>query len=197
MNDDVKIYVSQKEKQSLDSSFAPDIETMNLHRANGNLVKANELGKKLAGLTTQKGGEGLFVDFNEKLAPKFFSPEILFQIRVLMIFTAEALLQLNIPVLQISTTAVNAMHSALRKTSPAFYKNISDGAAFTFYYLAMKKGGSLCDDIGEAFAMLCSVSKNKEGFINAGKTVWSIVSKLVGDEIEKAGFELYSTDINP
>ena len=80
------------------------------------------------------------------------------------------------------------MYEKLEKQSPGFYKNISNGAAFTFYYLALQKGGDLAENMGEAFAKLCDV-KNKESFVNAGKTVWNIAVDLIEKEIEKVEFE--------
>ena len=35
--------------------------------------------------------------------------------------------------------------------------------------------------------MLCSV-KNKEGFIEAGKTVWNLAADIIETEIKKADF---------
>ena len=88
----------------------------------------------------------------------------------------------------VSTTAIASMYEVIQKNSPGFYSNISNGAAFTFYYLAIQKGGDLSAHIGEAFAMLCSV-KNKEGFVEAGKTVWNLAVDIISKEIEKADFE--------
>ena len=42
--------------------------------------------------------------------------------------------------------------------------------------------------MGEAFAMLCDV-KNKDSFVDAGKTVWNIAVDLIEKEIEKVEFE--------
>ncbi len=189
MSDDVKIYSSKKTLEDLTANLSSDIEVLNTLRQSGDLLKAKELGKKLASLTVriEEGSEDtLSVDFKKLLAPKFQSQDILFQIRVLMIFAAESLLQLEISVPQLSTTAINAMHDRLRKESPVFYKNISDGAAFTFYYLALKKGRQLESDIGEAFAMLCSVRKDNESFVEAGKTVWKAACAVIEQEIKNA-----------
>lgn len=189
MADDVKIYSSKKSIEDLTANLSTDIEILNTLRLSGDLLKAKELGKKLASLTPrleETQDEALSIDFKKLLAPKFQSQDILFQIRVLMIFAAESLLQLEISAPQLSTTAINAMHDRLRKESPVFYKNISDGAAFTFYYLALKKGNRLETDIGEAFAMLCSVRKDNESFVEAGKTVWKAACAVIEQEIKNA-----------
>ena len=163
-------------------------EAINLHRANGNLEKAKLLGQKLATITPESEKSGLSIDFTNILPQRYLSQDIMYQIKVLLIFAAESLLQVEIPVPQLATTAINALYDSLRETSPGFFKNISDGAAFTFYYLAMKKGGNITENIGKAFSMLCSVSKNNDGCIAAGETVWNIAVDLVEKEIKNAGF---------
>lgn len=184
---DVKIYVSKKEINKPNTEITAALDSLAVHRTNGNVDKAKKLGE-LFGTITPTGEEGLVVDLKEHLAPKYFAQDILYQIKVLLVFACETLLQIEIPVSIITTTAITAMYSEIEKNSPGFYSNISNGAAFTFYYLAVQKGGNLSENIGEAFAMLCSV-KNKEGFIEAGKTVWNIAVDVIEKEIEKADFK--------
>jgi len=186
---DVKIYMSKAQRLGVQVNLSSDFETINQNRANGNLQKAHALGKRLATLTPSFDSDGLRVNLKDVLPQKYLSQDILYQIKVLLVFEAEAFLQLEIPQNALSTTAINALHDALRENAPAFHKNISDGAAFSFYYLAVKKGGDVSQRIGEAFAMLCSV-KNKEGFIEAGKTVWNLAADIIENEIKKASFIL-------
>ena len=183
---DVKIYVSKKELNKA-ADLSNTFNNVIAHRANGNIDKAKALGSIL-GTITPTGDEGLVVAVKEHLAPKYFAPDILYQIKVLLVFACETLLQIECPCEVVSTTAIASMYEIIQKSSPGFYSNISNGAAFTFYYLAIQKGGDLSSHIGEAFAMLCSV-KNKEGFVAAGKTVWNLAVDIISKEIEKAGFE--------
>lgn len=183
---DVKIYVSKKEL-SKNCEIAAVVNDVRIHRANGNIEKARRLGEELATITPTGEGE-ININLREHLAPKFFAPDILYQIKVLLVFACETLIQLEIPVSILSTAAVTAMYEKMEKQTPGFYKNISNGAAFTFYYLALQKGGDLALNMGEAFAMLCSV-KNKESFVKAGETVWKIAVDLIEKEIEKVNFE--------
>ena len=183
---DVKIYVSKKEL-SKNCEIVAAVNDVRIHRANGNIEKARRLGEELATITPTGEGE-VNINLRDHLAPKFFAPDILYQIKVLLVFASESLIQLEIPVSILSTAAVTAMYEKLEKQSPGFYKNISNGAAFTFYYLALQKGGNLAENIGEAFAMLCDV-KNKDSFVDAGKTVWNIAVDLIEKEIEKVEFE--------
>lgn len=45
---------------------------------------------------------------------------------------------------------------SLRQKSAVVYKNSSDTGAFTFYYLAYRRGSEVDRRIGQTFAMLCS-----------------------------------------
>ena len=184
---DVKIYVSKKELNK-SCEIAAAVNDVRIHRAVGNIEKARRLGEALATISPTVDGENISVNLREHLAPKFFNQDILYQIKVLLVFACETLIQLEIPVSILSTAALTAMYEKMEKQSPGFYKNISNGAAFTFYYLALQKKGELAENIGEAFAMLCSV-KNKESFVAAGKTVWNIAVDLIEKEIEKCTFE--------
>ena len=184
---DVKIYISDKELAK-SCEIAAAVNEVRLHRSNGNLEKARRLGEALATITPTQDGENITVNLREHLPPKFFAQDILYQIKVLLVFASEALIQLEIPVSILSTAAIAAMYEEIERNHPGFYKNISGGAAFSFYYLALQKGGDLAENIGEAFAMLCSV-KNKDSFVAAGKTIWHIAVDLIENEIEKVGFE--------
>lgn len=186
-DNDMKIYQSKSERLGVQVNLSGDFERMHVHRANGNLEKAKQLGRRLATLTPSLDGDGLRVNLQDVLPKKYLSQDILYQIKVMLVFEAEAFLQLDVPVPVLATTAVNAMHDTLREYSPGFHKNISDGAAFTFYYLAMKKGGDVSRNIGEAFAMLCSV-KNKDGYIEAGTTVWNLAANIIEREIAATDF---------
>ena len=182
---DVRIYVSKKEMNKNASEFAGTFDAVMNQRANGNIDKARKLGEVLATVAPTDSGDGIFVNLRDHLSPKFFVQDILYQIRVLLVFACETILQMELSSELLSTTAIASMYNAMEKDMPGFYSNIANGAAFTFYYLALQKGGDISDNIGEAFAMLCSV-KNKDSFVLAGKTVWNIAVDIIEKEIEKA-----------
>lgn len=185
---DVKIYVSKKEMNRSASEFSGNFDAVMRHRANGNIDKARRLGETLATIAPTSDGDGIFVNLKDHLSPKFFVQDILYQIRVLLVFACETILQIELPSELLSTTAISSMYHAIEEGTPGFYSNISNGAAFTFYYLAVQKGGDISENIGEAFAMLCSV-KNKDSFVLAGKTVWNIAVDIIEKEIEKADIQ--------
>ncbi len=182
---DVRIYVSKKEMNKNASEFSGNFDAVMRQRANGNIDKARKLGAVLATIAPTGDGDGIFVNLKDHLSPKFFVQDILYQIRVLLVFACETLLQIELPTELLSTTAIASMYDVMEKDMPGFYSNIANGAAFTFYYLAIQKGGDISANIGEAFAMLCSV-KNKDSFVLAGKTVWNIAVDIIEKEIEKA-----------
>ena len=182
---DVRIYVSKKEMNKITGEFAGNFDAVMRQRANGNIDKARRLGASLATIAPTGEGDGIFVNLRDHLSQKFFVQDILYQIRVLLVFACETLLQMELPTELLSTTAIASMYYSLEKDMPGFYSNIANGAAFTFYYLAIQKEGNLSENIGEAFAMLCSV-KNKDSYILAGKTVWNLAVDIIGKEIEKA-----------
>lgn len=185
---DVRIYVSKKEMNKNAAEFAGNFDAVMRQRVNGNIDKARRLGEVLATIAPTDDGDGVFVNLRDHLSPKFFVQDILYQIRVLLVFACETLLQMELPTELLSTTAIASMYNAMEKDMPGFYSNIANGAAFTFYYLALQKGGDISENMGDAFAMLCSV-KNKDSYVLAGKTVWNIAVDIIEKEIEKAGIE--------
>ena len=182
---DVRIYVSKKEMNKNASEFSGSFDAVLRQKTNGNIDKARKLGATLATIAPTDDGAGIFVNIKDHLSPKFFVQDILYQIRVLLVFACETLLNMELPTELLSTTAIASMYDAMEKDMPGFYSNIANGAAFTFYYLAIQKGGDISENIGEAFAMLCAV-KNKDSFVLAGKTVWNIAVDIIDKEIEKA-----------
>ena len=182
---DVRIYVSKKEMNKNAGDFTNSFDAVMRNKTNGNIDKARKLGATLATIAPTNEGDGIFVNLRDHLSQKFFVQDILYQIRVLLVFACETLLQMELPTQLLSTTAIASMYDAMEKDMPGFYSNIANGAAFTFYYLAIQKGADIPENIGEAFAMLCSV-KNKDSFVLAGKTIWNIAVDVIEKEIEKA-----------
>ena len=188
-DNDIKIYEGSK-SVNISSAVMNTFEAMNFHRENGNLQKAKDLGARLATLspTDDDAREGKGIDLISGLPQRFRSQVIVYQIKVLLVFAAETVLQSEIRDEILATTAINAMHDKIREDMPVFFRNISSSAAFTFYCLALKKRGDVTENIGEAFAMMCDVQKNTESFVNAGKTVWERAVKGLKEEIAKIDF---------
>lgn len=189
-DNDIKIYEGSK-SVNISSAVMNTFEIMNFHRENGNLQKAKDLGARLATLspTDDDARDGKGIDLISGLPQRFRTQDIVYQIKVLLVFAAETVLQSEIRDEILATTAINAMHDKIREDMPVFFRNISSSAAFTFYCLALKKRGDVTENIGEAFAMMCDVQKNTENFVNAGKVVWEKAVKGLKAEITKIDFQ--------
>ena len=176
MSEDVKIYGSKLKDEN--SELAGVLEMMKEHRANGNIDKAKALGIRLSNMD---------IRIEDLVSPKFLKSDIIYQIKVLFIFAAEANLQMLISSPLLSTTAVNAMYDEIQNRSSGFYENISDGVAFSFYYTSVKNGGDIERNVGETFAMLCSVEDN-ESFIETGSMLYRTATEIVSRCIDEAAF---------
>lgn len=188
---DIKIYNSEKNEEADNADvekMAEIYELINHHRENGNLEKARLLGAKLATLTPTNSAGDMSLNLKSFLPQKYLSQDILYQMKVMLVFAAEKIMKEEIVPEFLSIMAINAMHDTISKNHPAFFKNLSDGAAFTFYRLALQKCGELEENIGEAFAMLCSVQKNRDGFIETGRIVWTMAVDIIRKEIAKTQF---------
>ena len=82
--------------------------------------------------------------------------ELLMQRRVLLSFSATAGFEQYITDDTLSGVAQKSFLDALKKAGDEIYKTSSDMGAFSFYYLAFRRGNDVERRIGQTFAMLCS-----------------------------------------
>ncbi len=124
-------------------------EEYNRESAKGNTDKAKELGIALA--------HGV-IDNLDKFAIESedgTSDEMALQRGVLMVFAATVAIE-DIASSVVAQTAKNGFNSELEKIDPELYKAVGDSGAFSFYYLAYRRGTEVDRRIGQTFAMLCS-----------------------------------------
>ncbi|MBR4761037.1 MAG: hypothetical protein IK086_00180 [Clostridia bacterium] len=81
---------------------------------------------------------------------------LLMQRRLLLSFAATAGFEQYIPDDTLSGVAQKSFLDALKKAGDDIYKTSSDMGAFSFYYLAFRRGNDVERRIGQTFAMLCS-----------------------------------------
>ena len=179
MNDDrdIKIYVRKDTSET--SEFESISDNILHHVSNGNRDKASELGAKMAKVKAEDGA----VD----ISGYKLSSSHLYQVRVLLTFTAEYSVQKNIEEKFLSDAASSGMYDYLKTNEQRYYGNISDGGAFTFYLLALKKSGDTAQNIGEQFAMLCGT--NKPEYIELGAEIFRAAEKYFTDMIKNTKFE--------
>ena len=181
-DNDIKIFVGKSKKEN-DESFAL-IEEMNEQRANGNLQKAKDMGKYLAErfLNTDElraaleGAVGS-LDYEEK---------IIFQIKILVFFTAELCINRLLPNALLMSTATNTIYDIIVDRAGDFYTTFSDGIEYSFYYLAVKQENYV-NEIGKAFAMLCN-RKNDEQFKQLGRDLFTVVANEIDNVIRQYNF---------
>ena len=89
-------------------------------------------------------------------APDEVDSEMLLQRQLLLSFTVSVALGRFCRDDSVAGIAQKSFLDTLKKTSDALYRSSSDTGAFSFYYLAYRRGGDVERRIGQTFAMLCS-----------------------------------------
>uniref|UniRef100_UPI003FF09789 hypothetical protein n=1 Tax=Candidatus Fimivicinus sp. TaxID=3056640 RepID=UPI003FF09789 len=177
-------------KESPDVSDGAEVQAlaqeMKRQRLNGNSERAKQLGIRLAALAPDSADEDS-LDLIRLLGDPLPATEIMCQIRILLIFTAESCLHLYTPTPLLATTAVNALYDKLIEDDPGFYDTISNGAAFSFYYLALRHSGKTDENIGMTFAMLCG-EEHDAALIQLGERVYQYVTRKVREIIDGIQF---------
>lgn len=82
--------------------------------------------------------------------------ELLRQRRLLLSFAATVGFEMYIKDDALSGIAQKSFLDAIRASSEEVYRSSSDTGAFSFYYLAYRRGNDTERRIGQTFAMLCS-----------------------------------------
>lgn len=154
------------------------IAEMNKHRSNGNILKAKQLGKHLAEIFVDE--PSLLSQLEGEVGKIQCNDDDMYQIKVLLVFTAEYCINHLLPATLLSNTAVNALYDTVIKKAQAFYDKLDDAAEYSFYYLAVRNGVDIATRIGSSFAMLCGEGEN-EYYKNLGKRLFEVANH----EIEK------------
>lgn len=190
MEEDVRIFSAKKAKKIEETNNNIDelslIEEMESERSNGNLAKAKALGLNLANifLDEKSINEGL----RNLIGTLETNKTILFQIRILMIFGAEKEIGRLLKKTLLCSTAINALHDKIHDNNLDFYNEFSDGAEYSFYYLAIKGSGDISKNIGKSFAMLCG-RENDFHYRELGERLWMKTIKEVDEIISSYEFK--------
>lgn len=180
---DVKIYKAGSDSNDTGDLFSV-AEELKFHILNGNSAKAKQLGKALASLSPES--ENLGSELSGLLSAEWIKPDIKIQLRILMVFCAEyTMLSELCPML--ATSASEAFYAALKEEAPGFYNGISNGAAMSFYYMAVKQRDTV-KEVGDSFAMLCD-AKTSERINSLGSQVFLLTCKHIVKLIEEYSFE--------
>lgn len=148
-DEDIKIAAIGRDKPKKDEQ-ATVLDEYTRESSKGNTEKAKELGKLLAREVV--GHLDSFpVDESESE-----NLSMAVQRGVMMTFAAVVALEENLASEIVHQTAENSFNEELEKQSPDIYKAVSDSGAFSFYYLAYRRGTEVVRRMGQTFAMLCS-----------------------------------------
>lgn len=118
--------------------------------AKGNTEKAKHLGRALAGEVVSHL-DSFPVDECES-----GNAVMSVQRGIMMTFAAVIAMEENLASTVVHQTAENSFNEELEKLSPDIYRAVSDSGAFSFYYLAYRRGTDVVRRMGQTFAMLCS-----------------------------------------
>ncbi len=180
--DDSDIKIFDDGKKNTDSfDEVSVIAEMTKHRSNGNFDKAKKLGSHLADIFVDE--PHLIHDLGAEVGGLNFPDDIMYQIKVLLVFTAEYCINHSLSSPLLSNTAVNAMYDTVSSKAYEFYDRLDDAAEYSFYYLAVRKGGSIAANIGISFAMLCGKEKNVE-FTDLGTKVFEVAKHEIENIID-------------
>lgn len=182
-DEDIKIFVKEKKDDDAETLLKL-VEETNAQRNNGNIAKASKLGQTIADLVFDFDiieDE----DFKNMIKDASVNEKVLYQIRLLLTFTAESTLHRSINIPLLSTIAVNSMYESLMASDNDLYEDTTD--AFTFYYIALRKQNNIASRIGNRFAMLCG-DENNENYSKIGSGIYLIICDIICKEIQKTSF---------
>lgn len=180
---DVKIFNDTKASDSFDEVSI--ISQMTKNRSNGNAQKAKDLGKNLAERFVDE--PHLLSELEAEIGEIQRDENTMYQMKVLLIFTAEYCINHLLPNPLLSNTAVNALYDTVKKKAFEFYDRLDDAAEYSFYYLAVRKGVDIPANIGVSFAMLCGMDKDKY-YQNLGKRLFEVANHEIEKTIDSFEF---------
>lgn len=156
-------------------------EEYNRQRENGNIALAKELGLEIARMLFASEGE--FPDVGKEA-----DSELKSQKRILLVFTGISSLELSCPNSATVYAAQNSFYSSLEKVNPSLYKNALSSGAFSFYYLAFRRGDDIERRIGQTFAMLCSHDGDPV-YQELGEAIYCWFSSMVAEKTKLVNFK--------
>ena len=157
-------------------------EEYNRESALGNTDKARELGVAL--VKEVLGNLNTFALEDEDKS----NDDMAVQRGILMIFAATVAIENKISSSIVAQAAKNGFNRELEAKAPELYKAVGDTGAFSFYYLAYRRGTEVDRRIGQTFAMLCSHDGDPI-FHELGEAIYCWFSSLCNKKIKLAGIE--------
>ncbi len=125
-------------------------------------------------------------DAKNSLDQSFVDYDLLLQRRLLLSFTATVGFEQYIKDETLCGFAQKSFLDTLKKSDSQLYSTCSDTGAFSFYYLAFRRGSDIERRMGQTFAMLCAHDGDPI-FQELGEALYcwflSVVKKTVAENI--------------
>ena len=142
-----------------DIKIAGDKPSRDVKR-NRALAESQSVDKTVA-KNAKKWGEAVALKFIEdaftaETGDEMPNIEMVIQRRMLLSFTATVGFEQLSPDDSVAGIAQKSFLDTVKKENDELYRTSSDTGAFSFYYLAFRRGGDTDRRIGQTFAMLCS-----------------------------------------
>lgn len=180
-DEDIKIARPDGRIKEKDEEETPDVsKEYDRESANGNIEKARSLGVLLAEEAVNKMGSFTMEDEQDG------GIDMDVQRGLLMTFAATVALEKMTSSSVVSMAAKNSFNSEVEKLSPALYGAMGDSGAFSFYYLAYRRGTETERRIGQTFAMLCSHDGDPV-YQELGEAIYCWFYSLAGKRIAASG----------
>ena len=177
LTDDLDVKIAG-DKPSLDVRRNKSIPVKNSSVSSEQIEGAKAVGKTVA--------ESFIRDAETELDPEFRDYDMILQRRLLLSFTATAGFEQYISDDTLVGIAQKSFLDTLSCHSAELDKTSSDTGAFSFYYLAFRRGNEVDRRIGQTFAMLCSHDGDPI-FQELGEALYcwfsSVVRKAVSEHI--------------
>lgn len=119
-------------------------------KESGLLDKAKELGRRMVEEFRRADGQFAFGSDGETDSLLAIQRQILLAFVVTVGVERFCISRLT------AQTARQSFYNCLKEQSPALYEEVGGGGAFSFYYLAYRRGGEVERRMGQTFAMLCA-----------------------------------------
>ena len=171
---DIKI-AGDRPSLQIKNSQAVEVKT---EYSQSDVQNAKILGKNIARLFITDAADAQKNDENGNF-------DMMLQRRLLLSFTATVGFETFCDNDALSGIAQKSFIDCLKREDSQLYKTSCDTGAFSFYYLAFRRGGDVVRRIGQTFAMLCSHDGDPI-FQELGEALYCWVSS----EIEKCATQL-------
>lgn len=146
LDDDIKI---AGDKPSLEIKKRREHTAAPQEPAKRDMENAKRLGERIAALFIRDARETEETDDSTDF-------EMVIQRRLLLSFTATVGFERYCADDALAGIAQKSFLDTLKKSDNELYKSSSDTGAFSFYYLAYRRGSETDRRVGQTFAMLCS-----------------------------------------